>query len=143
MLDHFADQDNLLKNILILSQTFYFMTQKNKKAYITKGIKNHIIFNDSKIWHRVINCTLGQNVNNRDISQKTDKSEINKKLKIIALNTLISYLCDLKCFTDDQKVFDDVKKFYCEIYNLNEQEVEKSVEISHDEMNISRTITES
>ena len=143
MLDHFDDQDNLLKNILILSQTFYFMTQKNKKTYITKGIKNHIIFNDSKIWHRVINCTLGQNVNNRDISQKTDKDETNKKLKVIALNTLIAYLCDLKCFTDDQKVFDDVKKFYCEIYNLNEQEVEKSVEISHDEMNISRTISES
>ena len=143
MLDNFFDQDNLLKNILILSQTFYFIRQNNKKGYITKGIKNHKIFNDSKMWHRVINYTLGQNVINRDISQKIDKNEINKKLTIIVLNILIAYLCDLKCFTDDQKVFDDVKKFYCDIYNLNEQEVEKSVETSHDEMNISRTITES
>ena len=142
LLDNFNEQDNLLKNLLILSQTFYFIRQNNRKAYIQKGIKNHKIFSNSKVWHRVINYTLGQNIINKDISQKVDKNEMNKKLKIIALNTLIAYLCDLKCFTDDQKVFDDVKKFYCELYNLNEEEVEKNVEISHDEMNISRTVTE-
>ena len=72
---------------------------------------------------------------------KVDKNENNKKLKILAQNTLIAYLCDLKCFTDDTKVFDEVKKFYCDIYTLNEEEINKSVEISHEEMNISRTCT--
>ena len=33
----------------------------NRKTYIQKGIKNHKIFSNSKIWHRVINYTLGQN----------------------------------------------------------------------------------
>ena len=141
-LDNFQDQDSLLKNLLILSQTFYFLRQNNKKSYIQKGIKNHKIFSNSKFWHRVINYTLGQGIYNKDVAIKIDKNEINKKLKIIALNTLIAYLCDLKCFTDDQKVFQDVKKFYCEIYNLNEEEIQKNVEISHEEMNISRTITE-
>ena len=141
-LDNFQDQDSLLKNLLILSQTFYFLRQNNKKSYIQKGIKNHKIFSNSKFWHRVINYTLGQSIYNKDVAIKIDKNEINQKLKIIALNTLIAYLCDLKCFTDDQKVFQDVKKFYCEIYNLNEEEIQKNVEISHKEMNISRTITE-
>ena len=143
MLDNFQEQDNLLKNILILSQTFYFLRDNDKKSYIQRGIKNHKIFSSSKFWHRVINNTLSQNINNKDISQKVDKdkNETNKKLKIIALNTLIAYLCDLKCFTDDQKVFEEVKKFYCEIYDLDEKEVEKNVEISHDEMNISRAMT--
>ena len=143
MLDNFQEQDNLLKNILILSQTFYFLRDNDKKSYIQRGIKNHKIFSSSKLWHRVINNTLSQNINNKDISQKVDKdkNETNKKLKIIALNTLIAYLCDLKCFTDDQKVFEEVKKFYCEIYDLDEKEVEKNVEISHDEMNISRAMT--
>ena len=141
LLDNFPDRDNLLKNLLILSQTFYFIKQNNKKTYIQKGIKNHKIFSDSKLWHRVINYTLGQNVNNKDISLKVDKNENNKKLKILAQNTLIAYLCDLKCFTDDTKVFDEVKKFYCDIYTLNEEEINKSVEISHEEMNISRTCT--
>ena len=142
-LDNFQDQDSLLKNLLILSQTFYFLRQNNKKTYIQKGIKNHKIFSDNKLWHRVINYTLGQNIYNKDIAIKIDKNEINKKLTIIALNTLIAYLCDLKCFTDDQKVYEEIKKFYCEIYNLNEEDVQKNVEISHEEMNISRTITES
>ena len=144
MLDSFPEQDNLLKNLLILSQTFYYMKQNSeKKIYIQKGIKNHKIFSTFKLWHRVINYTLGQNVNNKDIAQKTDKEEMNKKLQILAFNTLITYLCDLKCFTDDKQVFEDVKKYYCEIYKLNEKEVQTSVDVSHDEMNISRTITES
>ena len=144
MLDNFPEQDNLLKNLLILSQTFYYMKQNTeKKIYIQKGIKNNQIFETFKLWHRVINYTLGQSVNNKDIAHKTDKEEVNKKLQILALNTLITYLCDLKCFTDNKQVFEDVKKYYCEIYQLNEKEVQTSVDISHDEMNISRTITES
>ena len=142
LLDNFPDRDNLLKNLLILAQTFCYIKQNDKKTYIQKGIRNHIIFSNSKLWHRVINYTLGQNVNNKDISQKVDRNEINKKIKVLALNTLIAYLCDLKCFTDDKQVFDEVKKFYCDIYKLNEEEVNKSVEISHEEMNISRTVTE-
>ena len=143
MFDNFQEQDNLLKILIILSQTFYFSRENNKQGYIQRAIKNHKIFSNSNLWHRVINYTLGENVNNKDISEKVDKNETNNKLKIIALNTLIAYLCDLKCFTDDQKVFNEVKKFYCKIYDLNEQEVDKNVEISHDEMNISRTNTKS
>ena len=142
MLDNFPENDNLLKNILILSQTFYVKKPyTTDKIYIQKGIKNHTVFSSFKLWHRVINYTLGLNVYNKDIAQKNDKQDINKKLKILALNTLIAYLCDLKCFTDDKKVYDEVKKFYCEIYKLNEKDVENSVQISNEEMNISRTIT--
>ena len=128
--------------MLILSQTFYFLRENNKKGYIQRAIKNHKVFNNSKLWHRVINYTLGESINSKDIAKKIDKKEVNNKLKIIALNTLIAYLCDLKCFTDNQKVFNDVKKFYCTIYDLNEQEVDKNVEISQEGMNISRTVTE-
>jgi hypothetical protein len=142
MLDNFEENDNLLKNILILSQTFCVLKPlTNDRIYIQKGIKNHNIFNSFKLWHRVINYTLGLSIYNRDIAQKNDKQENQRKLTILALNTLIAYLCDLKCFTDDKKVYDEVKKFYCEIYQLNEKDVDNSVQISHEEMNISRTIT--
>ena len=142
MFENFQEQDNLLKILIILSQTFYFLRENNKKGYIQRAIKNHKVFNNSKLWHRVINYTLGESIINKDIAKKIDKKEVNNKLKIIALNTLIAYLCDLKCFTDNQKVFNDVKKFYCTIYDLNEQEVDKNVEISQEGMNISRTVTE-
>ena len=143
MFDNFKEQDNLLKNLLILSQTFYkFKPNSDKKQYIQKGIRNHSVFSDNKLWHRVINYTLGQYINSKDITQKVDREEIYKKLNILAQNTLIAYLCDLKCFTDDETVFEDIKNFYCEIYKLNEQEIINNVQISHGEMNISRTVTE-
>ena len=140
MLDNFPEYDNLLKNLLILSQTFCKLNQNSdKKIYIQKGIKNHKIFSNSKLWHRVINYTLGQYINNKDLTIKVDKEEIDKKLHVLAQNTLIAYLCDLKCFTDDENVFDEVKKFYCEIYKLDENEIDNNVQISHNEMNISIT----
>lgn len=140
MLDNFPEYDNLLKNLLILSQTFCKLKQNSdKKIYIQKGIKNHKIFSSSKLWHRVINYTLGQYIYNKDLTIKVDKEEIEKKLHVLAQNTLIAYLCDLKCFTDDENVFDEVKKFYCEIYKLDENEIDNNVQISHNEMNISIT----
>ena len=140
MLDNFTEYDNLLKNLLILSQTFCKLSpNSDKKIYIQKGIRNHKIFSSSKLWHRVINYTLGQYIYNKDLTVKVDKEEIDKKLHILAQNTLIAYLCDLKCFTDDENVFDEVKKFYCEIYKLDENEIDNNVQISHDEMNISIT----
>ena len=140
MLDNFTEYDNLLKNVLILSQTFCKLSQKSdKKIYIQKGIKNHKIFSSSKLWHRVINYTLGQYINNKDLTIKVIKEEIDKKLYVLAQNTLIAYLCDLKCFTDDEQVFNEVKKFYCEIYKLDENEIDNNVQISHNEMNISLT----
>ena len=140
MLDNFPEYDNLLKNILILSQTFCKLSQNSdKKIYIQKGIRNHKIFSSSKLWHRVINYTLGQYINNKDLTVKVDKEEIDKKLYVLAQNTLIAYLCDLKCFTDDENVFNEVKKFYCEIYKLDENEIDNNVQISHNEMDISLT----
>ena len=140
LFDNFPEYDNLLKNLLILSQTFCKMNQNSdKKIYIQNGIRNHKIFSSSKLWHRVINYTLGQYINNKDLTIKVDKEEINKKLYVLAQNTLIAYLCDLKSFTDDEKVYDEVKKFYCEIYKLDEKEIDNNVQISHNEMDISIT----
>ena len=140
MLDNFPEYDNLLKNVLILSQTFCKLSQNSdKKIYIQKGIRNHKIFSSSQLWHRVINYTLGQYIYNKDLTVKVDKEEIDKKLYVLAQNTLIAYLCDLKCFTDDENVFNEVKKFYCEIYKLDENEIDNNVQISHNEMDISLT----
>jgi hypothetical protein len=42
--------------------------------------------------------------------------------------TVISYLCDLKQFSDDEKVYQDVKNFYVSVYKLDENTVNQSVE---------------
>ena len=75
----------------------------------------------------MINYTLSTHVCSKDISQTVDKNERNNKLNAIAFNTLVSYLCDIKYFTDDKNVFDKIKYFYVKVYNLNEDLVNKEI----------------
>jgi hypothetical protein len=137
LIDNYPTSDFILKNVIILAQTFYTFEIENndllnlnplkKKIFIQNGLKNNIIFNNNEIWHRVINYTLANTVYNKDISQPVDKNEINNKLKILAYNTLIAYLCDLKYFTDEEKVFNDLKNFYVRIYQLDGEAINKEV----------------
>ena len=136
ILNNYPTLDFILKNIIILSQTFYliendksklnFSKEKNK-IFIQNGLKNNPIFNNPETWHRVINFTLSTHISNKDISQVVDKNEINNKLNTLAYNTLASYLCDIKYFTDNKNVFEQVKYFYVKAYNLNEEEINKEV----------------
>ena len=135
LLNNQPNVDFILKNIIILSQTFYSLeTNKNelnlsneKKTFLQNGLKNHPMFNNPETWHRVINFNLSSNVNSRDISLQLDKNEINKKLSVLAYNTLMSYLTDIKYFTDDKNVFEEVKNFYIRLYNLNAEALNKQI----------------
>ena len=135
LLNNQPNVDFILKNIIILSQTFHSLkTNKNelnlsneKKIFLQNGLKNHPMFNNPETWHRVINFNLSSNVNSRDISLQLDKNEINKKLSVLAYNTLMSYLTDIKYFTDDKNVFEEVKNFYIRLYNLNAEALNKQI----------------
>jgi hypothetical protein len=120
LLNHFPTLDFVLKNIIIFSQTFYYL-DNNNKIFLQYGLKNHLILNKSETWHRVINFTLSGHISNKDISIINDKKETNSKLHILALNTLVAYLCDLKYFSEDENLFNKVKNFYVRVYQLDEQ----------------------
>lgn len=134
LLNNQPNVDFILKNIIILSQTFYSLeTNKNelnlskKKIFLQNGLKNLPMFNNPETWHRVINFNLSSNINSKDISLQLDKNEINKKLNVLAYNLLMSYLTDIKDFTNDQNVFEEVKNFYIRIYNLNAETLNKQI----------------
>ena len=123
LLDTYSTSDFLLKNILILAQTFYIYKEgdinKKNKIFLQQGLKNYPIFSKPETWHRVINYTLYVNIINKDLTQKIDKNSQNSKLSLLAFNTLVSYLSDLTYFTDDDNVFYEVKDFYAIIYQLD------------------------
>ena len=136
ILSNYSTIDFVLKNIIILAQTFYTVeTNKNqlhfkneqKKIYLQDGLKNNPIFNKPETWHRVINFTLSNHVFNKDLSQSIDKNEINNKLNIIAYNTLMAYLCDLKYFTDDIYVYEEIKNYYVRVYQLDGEKIDNEV----------------
>lgn len=139
VLDNFPNNDFVLKNVIILSQTFYKndnsdnekigLSKEKKKIFVQDRLKKNPIFSNPETWHRVINCNLAGNVNNKDISLPVDKNEINKKLDVLVFNILIAYLTDIKYFTDDQTLFDDIKNFYVRIYNLDAEKVNNEINL--------------
>ena len=126
ILDQNKDDDYILKNILILAQTFYKI-EKEEKIYIQEGIKGNQVLNSAKTWHRCINYSL--KFSNKDLKVTSGKEYIDKINKD-AYATVITYLCDLKAFTDDEAVYKDVSYFYMKIYNLKEDDIKATVEKS-------------
>ena len=130
--------NTLMKNIILLSQTFYKVDKKNnEKIYLLNGLKDHSAFNDSETWHRAINYNLSISIkNNNNYSLNIpNKSEYIKNVNKIAANTIISYLYDLKLSTSQSMVYDEVKKFYLTIYELDEKLIEEQMECIFGDIN--------
>ena len=123
------NNDYILKNIILIAQTFYKI-ENDERIYLQQGIKGTEIFNSPKAWHRCINYSLKlANTNNRELNLYNGKELINKINKE-AYGTVITFLCDLKAFTDDEKVYEEVKEFYRKVYKLNENDINSQVENS-------------
>ena len=127
ILEQNPKNDYILKNILILSQTFYKI-KDNEKVYLQKGIKGNEVLNFSETWHRCINYTLNLANTDKDLTIITKKNDLINKINKEAFVTVISYLCDMKLFCENDKVFEKVKNFYIKIYKLDEDAVNKNVE---------------
>ena len=112
-----------------MAQTFYYVTEDgNEKIYLQKGIKDNETLKSPETWHRCINYTMCLANTDKDLTIPVNKSEFIRKIDKEAKVTVISYLCDLKIFTDSQYTFDIVKYFYSKVYNLNEKEIEQNIE---------------
>jgi len=137
ILVNFQTANNLIKNIILLSQTFYKLDQDNK-IYILSGLKNHTVFNNVETWHRAINYNLSLSIKSSNTYNLNieNKNEYLKNLDKVILNVIISYLYDLKLSTNNQFVYERVKKFYVTVYKLDEKFVESEVNKLLGEINI-------
>jgi hypothetical protein len=131
ILINYKTANNIIKNIILYSQTFYKVDEDNpnNKIYILNGLKNHSTFNDVETWHRAINYNLSLSLKNCNTYSLNivNKEEYMKNLDKIILNTIISYLYDLKLSTSDQKVYEQVKDYYITIYKLDKKVIEQHI----------------
>ena len=129
ILVNYKNNSNFIKNIIILGQTFYKLDNKTKKKiYVMQGLKNHDTFNKVETWHRVINYNLSLSIKNNNNYLDLNKEEYLKNLNIVVLNSIISYLYDIKLITNDKNVYEEVKKFYITIYGLDEKYIDDEVQ---------------
>ena len=133
ILVNYKTSNNVIKNIILFSQTFYRLDNKNK-IYILNGLKNHSIFNNTETWHRAINYNLSLSIKHNNYSLNIpNKEEYLSFLNKIVKNTIISYLYDLKLSTSEINIYEEVKKFYITIYELDEKIIEEQVKILYGE----------
>ena len=127
ILEENSKNDYMLKNILILAQTFYNIEGK-ERIYLQKGIMDNDVLTRPETWHRCINYTICLANTEKDLTVYVKKSDLINKINKEAFVTVVSYLCDIKIFTSDQSTFDRVKYFYVNVYNLDENVVDQNVE---------------
>lgn len=125
---------NVLKNLIILSQTFYKIVKNKKepKQLIQTAIQGHPIWTNWKTWEEIIKYSIGeQDKITRDNILFNKKVESNKerlkRLNQFAKNTLVSYLCNMILFNIQEDVCSEVRDFICKVYNLDENEIVEHV----------------
>ena len=121
------NNDYMIKNLLILSQTFYYI-ENGEKVYLQKFLKGNNILNCPQTWHRCINYSINLANTDKDLTIPIKKNELINKINREAFVTVVAYLCDIKTFTDNDIVYDKVKYFYSQIYNLDENQIKENVE---------------
>ena len=119
--------DYILKNILILSQTFYYIDQ-DEKIYLQNGLRGIEVLNCAETWHRCINYTINLANTEKDLTIPINRTDFINKINKEAFVIVVSYLCDLQLFTDNKDIYEKVKYFYLQLYNLNENTVNDSIE---------------
>ena len=139
ILDNFSSNDFILKNIINFSQTFYKIKQgnKNPKYYILYSISNHSIFNKTDTWHKIINYTLTNYSVNKDLSIKMEKEQREKKLDEYILKILVENLSIMKLFRVKDKLFNEVKNYYIQVYNIDKEMIKKEINYFYKENNFS------
>jgi hypothetical protein len=139
ILDNFNNNDFIIKNIINFSQTFYKIRQgnKNPKHYILYSISNHSIFNKSETWNKIINYSLASFSVNKDLSVKIDKEQKEKKLDEKILNILVENLSIMKLFRVNDKIFNEVKNYYTQVYSINKELIKKEINYFYKENNFS------
>ena len=128
ILINYKNSYDYIKNVILLSQTFYKI-EDNKKIYLLNGLKCHSVFNEPETWHRAINYSLSISIKNSSSYSLNigNKDLYLSNLDKIVVNTIISYLYDMKISTNDSIVYEKVKNFYVKVYKLDEQTIEKEI----------------
>ena len=132
ILMNYKNSYDYVKNVIILAQTFYKGDDKdpnNKKVYLLNGLKDHTVFNEPETWHRAINYNLSLSIKNgnRYSMYIINKDEYITHLNMVAMNSVISYLYDMKICTSDTNVYEKVKNFYSKVYKLDEKIIDQQI----------------
>ena len=135
ILEIFGDNDKILKNIVSFSQTFYKIKEGKTipKYFILYSICNNPIFNKAETWHKIINNSLGILIQKKDLTENIEKNEKEKKLNENAFNVIVESLSIMHLFMVNDKIYDEVKNYYINVYKIDGENLKKEVKRFYEE----------
>ena len=115
ILSYFNNENdyNILKNCIILSQTYYYLYE-NKKIYLKVYIENHSIFKDPKTWDELINFLI-QN----EIKNKSNKIYSKNGYSNIAFGILYTFIDTMFEFGINEEEINKIIDPKIEMYKLD------------------------
>ena len=131
----YAEKNNLfenVKNLLILSQTYYYLNENKNKVYIFEYIKNNKWLKSSSFWRNFIDDMIKKEfirfekylpdynfsvANNININKN-----IKKKLNEVVFSQILTYVSNMKDFDVDRRVILKITDEFIKKYNYLSKE---------------------
>ena len=125
------------KNIIILSQTYYYEDEKKEKIYIFEFIKNNKWLKTAKFWRNFINYMLDNDLKRFDKINEKD----NFKLGEVVFSDLLTFASNMKSFEIDKriiiKILDELFDKYNYVSEQNKQIIyQMIIQTNEDDVNI-------
>ena len=125
------------KNIIILSQTYYYEDEKKEKIYIFEFIKNNKWLKTAKFWRNFINYMLDNDLKRFDKINEKD----NFKLGEVVFSNLLTFASNMKSFEIDKriiiKILDELFDKYNYVSEQNKQIIyQMIIQTNEDDVNI-------
>ena len=125
------------KNIIILSQTYYYEDEKKEKIYIFEFIKNNKWLKTTKFWRNFINYMLDNDLKRFDKINEKD----NFKLGEVVFSNLLTFASNMKSFEIDKriiiKILDELFDKYNYVSEQNKQIIyQMIIQTNEDDVNI-------
>ena len=125
------------KNIIILSQTYYFL-ENGKKKYLQEKIKNSQLFQSSNFWKEYLEYSIEKEIIrsiNHDTKNgtliKDSKKESDELYGNIVFSQLVPITDNMIDFGLDRKTIREIIKPIIKHYNMNEQSINIIDDVIH------------
>ena len=129
ILDIFNINDNVLKNIIIYSQTFYKIKdgETYPKIFILNSVIQNSIFNQKETWHKIINHSLNSEIRDKYLTKIMDKNEKEKALNENAFKIIAENLAIMELFMVSNETYNEVKNYYINVYKIENEILDKEI----------------
>lgn len=121
-----SSQDlQVIKNLILLSQTFYYVTENGEKIFLQQGINGHSLWKDRIFWENFIDDGIFQEIRKQKLKNFEENCEVaESNYKSLIFCQLISYGTIMSEFSVTKAESSELIRKLANKYNFNKGEIE-------------------